>query len=100
MIRLKNGDQDPFLQALFAWSLANDVTRDLQLYITGTNTYPTSPSDLLAGVGLMWTVNERVATYGLLASDFGIGTDAAEGQWAHGRWLSDGMAQIGISWAF
>ena len=38
-------DQDPFLQACFQWSVANDVTRDLQLYVTGNSTYPANPSD-------------------------------------------------------
>ena len=43
---------------------------------------------------------EAIPSESKLASDFGTGTDANGGQRTHGKWLSDGMAQIGISWAF
>jgi hypothetical protein len=96
-------DQDSFLQASFQWSIANDVTRDLQLYVTGAKSYPATPSGgggiLLVGAGFLWVVNESIASYGLLATDFATGPGFAGALRQVGEKLG-GFSQIGVSFAF
>ncbi|MDR4496720.1 MAG: transporter [Candidatus Scalindua sp.] len=86
-------EHDPFLQASFQWSVANDIARDLQLYVTGNSTHPANPSDggwsHLAGAGFLWTFSERVATYGVVAPEFTTGSGYV-----------GGTAQIGVTFAY
>lgn len=96
-------DHDPFLQACLQWSIANDVTRDHQLYVTGTSSYPATPSGgggiLFVGGGFLWIINESAATYGLLATDFATGPGFAGALRQVGEKLG-GFAQVGVSFAF
>jgi hypothetical protein len=102
-----DGGNDPFWQINFQWSLANDVTPDVQLYVNGISTYPANPSDNggknilgfrlpsnggwshFIGAGFMWTFSEHAATYCLFAPEFDSGLDHL-----------GGTAQIGVSYAF
>jgi hypothetical protein len=102
-----DGDNDPFWQVNVQWSLANDVTPDFQLYITGNGTYPANPSDdggksilgirfpsnggwsHLVGAGFMWTFSERAATYCLFAPEFNSELEHV-----------GGAGQIGVTLAF